>query len=75
MYNNISEATGFISVATPNERIIQKLKNLQSLELELKTQIRLLLDDEILKNDIIQEMKENFENYSSKEWEYFNGNI
>lgn len=73
LYNNISEATGFISVATPNEQIIQKLKNLQSLELELKTQIRLLLDDEILKNDIIQEMKENFENYSSKEWEYFNG--
>ncbi|PJE48243.1 MAG: hypothetical protein CUR34_01865 [Sediminibacterium sp.] len=73
MYNNISEATGFISVATPNEQIIQKLKNLQSLELELKTQIRLLFDVEILKDDIIQEMIANFDKYSSKEWDYFNG--
>lgn len=73
LYNKIGEATAFISVVTPFEQIRANLKALLSIELELKTQIKLLTDDETLMNDITQQSKENFKKYLSKEWEYFNG--
>lgn len=73
LYIKIGEATGFISIVTPFEQIRENLKALLPLELELKTQIKLLTDDETLKNDISQQTKENFKRYLSKEWEYFNG--
>ena len=41
------------------------------LEQELKTEIKILLNDVLLKNEISQQSKENFEKYLSKELEYF----
>ncbi|WP_293302971.1 M48 family metalloprotease [Pedobacter sp. UBA4863] len=73
LYNNISEVTGFISVVTPFEQIRENLKVLLPLELKLKMEIKRLLKDETLRNEISQQTIGNFENYLSKEWEYFNG--
>lgn len=73
LYNKIGEATSFISVITPFEQIRENLKTLQPLEIELKTEIKKLTEDEILKNEISKQTIENFEKYLSKEWEYFNG--
>jgi Zn-dependent protease with chaperone function len=73
LYNKIGDATSFISVVTPFEQIRQNLKTLQPLEIELKSEIKKQIEDEILKNEISQQTKEIFEKYLSKEWEYFNG--
>lgn len=73
LYNKIGEATSFMSVVTPFEQIRENLKTLQPLEHELKAEIKKLIEDEILRNEIPQQTIENFEKYLSKEWEYFNG--
>ncbi len=73
LYNNIGDATSFISVVTPFEQIRENLKTLQPMEIELKSEITKLIQDEILKNEISQQTKEIIEKYLSKEWEYFNG--
>lgn len=73
LYNKIGEATNFISLVTPFEQISENLKLLYPLEIELKTEIKKLIEDENLKNEISQQTIENFEKYLSKEWEYFNG--
>ncbi len=73
LYNKIGESTSFISVVTPFEQIRENLKTLQPLEIELKTEIKKLIEDVTLRNEISQQTIENFEKYLSKEWEYFNG--
>lgn len=73
LYNNIYKATGFTSVITPFEKIRENFKALLPLELELKAEIKKLVEDETLRNEISQQTMENFENYLSKEWKYFNG--
>lgn len=73
LYKKIGEATSFISVVTPFEQIRENLTFLLPLESELKTEIRKIIEDETLRNEISQLTKENFEKYLSKEWEYFNG--
>ncbi len=73
LYNKISDATNFISVVTPFEQIRENLKTLQPLEIELKSEIKKLIEDGTLKNEISQQTKEIFDKYLTKEWEYFNG--
>jgi Zn-dependent protease with chaperone function len=73
LYNKIGNATSFISEVTPFEQIRQNLKTLQPFEIELKSEIRKLTEDETLKNEISKHINEIFEEYLSKEWEYFNG--
>jgi len=71
--SKISDATSFISIVTPFEQIRQNLKTLQPFEIELKSEIKKLIEDETLKDEISQHTNEIFEKYLSKEWEYFNG--
>lgn len=73
LYNKIGEATSFISVVTQFEQIRRNLKTLQPFEIELKSEIKKLIEDGTLKNEISQKTNEIFEKYLSKEWEYFNG--
>lgn len=73
LYNKIGEATSFINVVTPFEHIRENLQTLRPLEIELKTEIKKLIEDDTLKNEISQQAIENFEKYLSKEWVYFDG--
>lgn len=75
LYNNISKATGFISVVTPFEQIRKNLEALLPFEQELKAEIKKLMEDEILKDEISQQTIEIFEKYLSEEWRYFNGAV
>lgn len=68
-----SEATNFISIATSFEQIWDNLKNLKPIELEIKAEIKGLLEDQIMTNEISKHKREQFEKYLSKEWDYFNG--
>lgn len=71
--NNIFNSTGFINVSTPVPKIWDNFEALLPLELELKTQIKILMEDETLSNEFSEQIVENFENYLSRQWEYFNG--
>ncbi|MCW4452945.1 hypothetical protein OK344_12100 [Kaistella sp. BT6-1-3] len=73
LYNNLSMATAFISVVTPFKQIKENFKALLPKEIELKEEIKKLMVDETLSSEIPAQTTENFENYLSKEWEYFNG--
>lgn len=73
LYTQIDEATSFINVVTPFEQIRENLQTLRPLEIELKTEIKKLIDDDTLKKEISQQAIENCEKYLSKEWEYFDG--
>ena len=71
LYNRISKATDFINIVTPFAVIKENLNALLPLEQELKTEIKNLLYNELLKNEISEQSNENFEKYLSKELEYF----
>ena len=71
LYNRISKATDFINIVTPFSVIKENLNALLPLEQELKTEIKNLLYNELLKNEISEQSNENFEKYLSKELEYF----
>lgn len=73
LYNRIGEATSFISEVTAFEQIEKNLKSFQPLEIELKTEIKKLIKEETLRNEISQLTKEKFEKYLSREWKYFDG--
>ncbi|MEZ4905163.1 MAG: M48 family metalloprotease [Spirosomataceae bacterium] len=71
MYNNIVYATEFVSLTTPFEQIRENLRTLMPLEHELKAEIKRLIEDESLGDEIAQQTMENFERYLSKEFKYF----
>ncbi len=71
LYNNLINSTGFISVATPFEQIERNFNSILELEIELKNEIKHLIEDTVLYNEITKQTKDNFEKYLSKEWKYF----
>lgn len=75
LLNNIMKATDFISIVTPFEQIKENLQSIIPLELKLKNEIKKLMKDAILKNEITQQAMENFKKYISMEWEYFHDEV
>jgi Zn-dependent protease with chaperone function len=73
LFNNISKATEFIPVSNTFDQIRERFGNMLSLEHELKNEIKKLMEDELLKNEISQPTLANFEKYRSQQWEYFTG--
>ncbi len=71
IYNMLQQATDFINVDTPYNRIIKNFENVYHLEVTFKEDIRNLLGNKTIKEEITQVMQENFDNYLSKEWRYF----
>ena len=65
------EATQFIHNVTPIKEIKKNFLELQPLEQTLKESIRELLGDEGFEQEITEEVKETFDQYLSKEGQYF----
>tara|TARA_R110002096_G_scaffold21043_7_gene68653 strand:- start:16084 stop:18153 length:2070 start_codon:yes stop_codon:yes gene_type:complete len=71
LYERLGEALQFISEVTPFEEIRVKFKHLKSLEIKLKAALLEFLKDENFQAEINAEIRENLEQYTSKEWSYF----
>lgn len=71
LYTKLINATDFIHVVTPFTQIYTNFNNITLLEEELKTEIHKLLENRCLETEITHVMRENFELYLSKKWDYF----
>lgn len=71
LYVNLLNETNFVSAVTPIEQIKSNLKKLSKLELELKKEIKNILEDELYKSEVTELIKESFDNYLKENWVYF----
>jgi hypothetical protein len=62
-----------VSVTTPFEQIKINFENLKPIEENLKREIGLLLSDDKIKSEITNEIRDDFQRYTSKTLEYFGG--
>lgn len=74
LYFNLINATEFFSNVTPFEQIKSNLKSLEGLEMELKKEIAIILENQLYKSELTESIKENFENYLKENWVYFANN-
>lgn len=73
VYNELVNRLQFVNVTTPVDQIRINLICIKELEEKLLLEINNMLSDEFYRAEITKEMKENFEQYISKTWEYFSG--
>ncbi|MER3320144.1 MAG: M48 family metallopeptidase [Allomuricauda sp.] len=71
LYSKMSEKLEFLNVVTPHEEIKSNFRHLTSLERELKIEIESFLQNPKYTDEVAGPIRENFENYLSKEWVYF----
>lgn len=71
LYQTIMNAISFVSNKTPNEQIESNFKSVLTLEVELKREIKQLLEYPDPIHDIPEDVRRNFEKYLSREWIYF----
>ncbi len=74
LYIKLLNATDFLRVTTPFETIVTNLRTLKNIETELKKEIKLILENQLLQSDIIASSRENFENYLKEDYVYFSNN-
>lgn len=67
----MAQATAFIYQKTPHDAILNNLEKLSDLETGFKKEIDLILNSELNKPFITNEMKDNFDKYLSRKWIYF----
>lgn len=72
-YLQLVDKLQFVNVTTPFEQIKLNFYQLEPLEAKLKAEIKKILENEVYKEAITPEIKDNFELYLSKEWMYFEG--
>ncbi len=70
-YNDLINATDFLSVVTPIEVIKSKLKNVYALEVNIKKEIQDMLSNELFKKELTADIRESFELYLKENWLYF----
>ncbi len=73
VYLKIVNELNFINVPTPKAQIELNFETIQSLEIELKKNIKDLLVSYKYPSEITTEIKENFQKYLDSEGRYFNG--
>ena len=71
IYVKLSNELQFISFITPFEQIRANFLKIEPIEAELKNGIKELLEDCKYQSEITKEIKDNFELYLSKKWQYF----
>ncbi len=74
LYNNIILSTEFTNEYITFKQIESNFNAILNLESQLKIEIKNLIDDPELTNEISKDSKDNFEKYLSKEWIYFKNN-
>lgn len=70
-YTKLSNGLQFVSETNQIEDIKSKFRNLEPLESNFKEEIKKLMEDDLYKNEITKEIRDNFELYLSKKFEYF----
>jgi Zn-dependent protease with chaperone function len=73
LYNNFVNSTNFISHVTPFEEIENNFREISKLEIELKNEIKDLLENKDLEQEISKQMGDNSHKYLSNDWIYFRG--
>jgi Zn-dependent protease with chaperone function len=73
IYNTISRDISFINETTSNYKIIHNFEDLVPLEAYLKTEIKILLTDSVIKNELTPEVKTDLYKYTSTTLDYFDG--
>lgn len=69
----LSEELDFINYITPQDQIRSNLRSIASNEKIFKQNIKEILEDKRYANEISIEIRDNFELYLSKTWQYFIG--
>jgi hypothetical protein len=67
----ISEELKFLQVTTPFEEIKSRFNRFKKTEEELKSKLKLLLEDDLLKEAITKDMLDSYHKYADKELPYF----
>jgi Zn-dependent protease with chaperone function len=71
IYIELSNELQFISLTTPFEQITSNFKKIEPWEEKLKNGIRELLDNPDYQTELTKEIRDNFELYLTKKWQYF----
>jgi hypothetical protein len=71
IYIELSNELQFISQTTPFEQIKSNFKKIEPWEEKLKNEIRELLDNPDYQTELTKEVRDNFELYLTKKWQYF----
>jgi hypothetical protein len=75
LYLKLLNGLQFVRVTTPFAEISANLEKIKPLEDELKTEISQLITEYEFGDELTTEIRENFELYTSKTWEYFSGHV
>ncbi|MDN5212921.1 M48 family metalloprotease [Fulvivirgaceae bacterium BMA12] len=75
IYTKMSNDLQFVNFTTPFDQIRANFRNLESLESELKKEIKALLADTQNKTEITKDIADNFKLYLSKPLRYFGNEI
>ena len=72
LYNKLEKSLNFTNEVTPFDQIKNNFSAVLRLEIELETELKSMLADEVLKSEVSKEMIDNITHYLSKDWTYFN---
>jgi hypothetical protein len=71
IYIDMLNASGFIQQTTPFEEIEHNIVSLKKIEDKFKARIHQLLSENIFKTYSTDDIRDNFNEYLSKDWVYF----
>lgn len=74
LFIELNKALEFVSVTTPFEKIQKNFTNLKSLEAKLKSEIKLILENDLLTEEINEQSRKDLEYYLNNDLLYFNQN-
>jgi Zn-dependent protease with chaperone function len=75
IYTKLIHSTTFIRVNTPPEQIESNFRYISALEIELKAEIKALLENKSLEKEITKSIQNNFEAYLPNDLNYFQGEM
>ncbi len=71
IYLELMNALQFVHYTIPIEEVNTNLLKVEGLEVELKERIKELVNNELFQEEMSEEVKDRFELYLSKKWQYF----
>lgn len=71
VYNKLHESINFLTETTPVDQIKHNLKLAATHETNFKADIKALIDNSTLEEELTPEILQNFNLYLEKEWQYF----
>jgi len=71
IYDTLVKKLEFIHVTTPHETIASNFREIEKIEIQLKGEISIILEDPKFQEYLSQDIKDNFTRYLSQKWKYF----